>query len=277
MTRAHPFTFVPSHHLPQADFNLVTDTSGLTSPTTASWASTTAQRPAAGHGAEGITGECASVTTRRGPKVVEEAPQTSHDGCKYFSACNPLDFAARLNVGSQGRRNLLSSVRLLNQRNINEELSMTVLKPVRVLGTAAILATIPLLSAIAQTQSPPPSDSSPPPAVTKPEATMPPAQREVMPPTSPNQKTVASPSMVAPSAGLAVLTSDGSKLGTIRSVKAGPDGKVSTIYLKTGGFLGFGGKVVAIPNGKFTRKGDVIQLSMSADEVSKLPEAMEPN
>ena len=153
---------------------------------------------------------------------------------------------------------------------------MTVLKPVRLLGTAAILATIPLLSAIAQTQSPPPSDTSPPPAVTKPEATTPPAQREAMPPTSPNQKTTAAPAMVAPSAGLAVQSSDGSSLGSIRSVKAGPDGKVSAIYLKTGGFLGMGGKIVAIPEGKFTRKGDVIQLSMTADEVSKLPEAMEP-
>ena len=154
---------------------------------------------------------------------------------------------------------------------------MTVLKPVRLLGTAAILATIPLLSAIAQTQSPPPSDTSAPPAVTKPEAVTPPAQREAMPPTSPNQKTVAAPTTVAPTAGLAVLTSDGSKLGSIRSVKAGPDGKVSAIYLKTGGFLGFGGKIVAIPDGKFTRKGDTIQLSMSADEVGKLPEAIEPN
>ena len=88
---------------------------------------------------------------------------------------------------------------------------------------------------------------------------------------------MAAPAIVAPSAGLAVLTSDGSKLGSIRSVKAGPDGKISAIYLKTGGFLGMGGKVVAIPDGKFTRKGDMIQLSMSADEVSKLPEATEPN
>ena len=149
---------------------------------------------------------------------------------------------------------------------------MTVLKPVRLLGTAAILATVPLLSAIAQTQSPPPAETSPPPAVTKPEAVTPPAQREVMPP-----KTVAAPVMVAPTAGLAVQSSDGSSLGSIRSVKAGPDGKVSAIYLKIGGFLGMGGKVVAIPDGKFTRKGDLIQLSMTADEVGKLPEVTEPN
>jgi len=54
---------------------------------------------------------------------------------------------------------------------------MTVLKPVRLLWTVAVLATFPLLSAIAQTQSPAPPATSPPPAATKPETTMPPAQR----------------------------------------------------------------------------------------------------
>ena len=153
---------------------------------------------------------------------------------------------------------------------------MTVLKPVRLLGTAAILVTVPLLSALAQSQSSPPSDTAPPPAVMKPDATTPPAQREAMPPTNPNQKTVVVPSMVAPTAGLAVQSSDGSNLGSIRSVKAGPDGKVSAIYLKTGGFLGMGGKIVAIPEGKFTRKGELVQLTMTADDVSKLPEVTEP-
>jgi hypothetical protein len=61
-------------------------------------------------------------------------------------------------------------------------------------------------------------------------------------------------------------------LGTVQSASAGPDGK-AVIFLKTGGFLGFGGHVVAIPEGKFTRSGEVIQLSMTAEDVSKLPEA----
>jgi hypothetical protein len=40
----------------------------------------------------------------------------------------------------------------------------------------------------------------------------------------------------------------------------------------TCGFLGLGGKLVAIPDGKFTRTGADIQLGMTAGEVSKLPE-----
>ena len=75
--------------------------------------------------------------------------------------------------------------------------------------------------------------------------------------------------------GLAVFSSDGNKLGAVHSVASGPDGNVTAIYLKTGGFLGFGGKVVAIPQGKFTHTADTIQVSMTADEVNKLPEAEE--
>ena|SRR5215468_10131614 len=38
-------------------------------------------------------------------------------------------------------------------------------------------------------------------------------------------------------------------------------------------FLGFGGHIVAIPNGKFDRVGDTVQINMTADEVNKLPKA----
>jgi hypothetical protein len=151
---------------------------------------------------------------------------------------------------------------------------MPVLKPARVLGTAAVLAAIPLLWAIAQTQSAPTDSSSPPPAAAKPETTMPPAQRQTNPPTNPNDK-AATPAKVNPLVGLSVLSSDGSNLGTVRSVATGPDGKAAAIFLKTGGFLGFGGKVVSIPAAKFARKGESIQVGMSADEVSQLPETKE--
>jgi len=75
-----------------------------------------------------------------------------------------------------------------------------------------------------------------------------------------------------PMIGLNVFSSDGNKLGSVQSVDAAPDGKVRAIRLKTGGFLGFGGKLVEIPEGKFTKSGDNVQLGMSSDEVSKLPE-----
>ena len=55
--------------------------------------------------------------------------------------------------------------------------------------------------------------------------------------------------------GLAVFSSDGTKLGNVQSVVSAPDGKVTAIHIKSGGFLGFGGKLVSIPEGKFTRSG----------------------
>jgi hypothetical protein len=58
-------------------------------------------------------------------------------------------------------------------------------------------------------------------------------------------------------------------------VSAQTDGKVKAIHVKTGGFLGFGGKTVAVPEGKYTISGKNIQLALTADEVEKLPEVRE--
>ena len=161
---------------------------------------------------------------------------------------------------------------------------MSTFRPARLLATAAILAGIPLLSVSAQTTPPSPSPASPP-AATKPDlAPMPqtgpatkPADPAKSPATAPQSgdKSATSPAAVNPLVGLAVFSSDGNKLGSVHSVSAAPDGKVKAIRLKTGGFLGIGGKLVAIPEGKFTRNGQDIQLGMTADEVSKLPEVKE--
>lgn len=148
---------------------------------------------------------------------------------------------------------------------------MHVLKSARLLASTAVLATIPLMSASAQTTGPTTPPTSPPPAATKPDTTPPAAQRPVIP-----DKQVTAPKPAAhPLIGLAVFSADGSKLGTVQSVASAPEGKVSAIHIKTGGFLGFGGKLVAIPDGKFTRSGENVQLGMTADEVSKLPEVKE--
>jgi sporulation protein YlmC with PRC-barrel domain len=40
--------------------------------------------------------------------------------------------------------------------------------------------------------------------------------------------------------GLAVFSSDGNKVGMVDSIDAQPDGKITAIHIKTGGFLGFG-------------------------------------
>lgn len=141
-------------------------------------------------------------------------------------------------------------------------------------AAVALLASLPLLSASAQTtpQTPNPTPAEPP-AATRPDA-------QPMPPKSTIQKAPGNASATNPPqanalVGLTVFSSDGSKLGAVHSVSAGPDGKVTAIRIKSGGFLGLGAKLVAIPEGKFTRTGDTVQLGMTADEVSKLPEVKE--
>ena len=132
---------------------------------------------------------------------------------------------------------------------------MTNLKPFRLLGAAALLS-VSALAAAAQ-QAPPPQPSTPAekPPMAKPEpapqsAPTPAPQRPATTP-KPEAKPAAHPLM-----GRTAFSADGSKVGDVRA----------------GGFLGFGGKIVAIPEGKFTQKGDNIQLGLTAEEVSKLPE-----
>jgi hypothetical protein len=74
---------------------------------------------------------------------------------------------------------------------------------------------------------------------------------------------------------MAAFSSDGSKVGTVESVSVGPDGSVKSIQIRTGGFLGFGARLVAIPEGRFTKNGSNVQLGLTANEVSKLPEVKE--
>jgi sporulation protein YlmC with PRC-barrel domain len=151
---------------------------------------------------------------------------------------------------------------------------MQILKPARFAGAVVAIVGLPLIAS-AQTQSPPASTPSSPPAATTPAPT--PAPGPAVKPTEPSSPAVRSDkSATAPKAnpliGLAVFSSDGSRLGTVQAVNAEPDGKVKAIHIKTGGFLGFGGKMVAIPEGKFTRAGENVQLGMTSEEVSKLPE-----
>jgi hypothetical protein len=149
---------------------------------------------------------------------------------------------------------------------------MSKLTRIRLAGAAVVLAGVPL-AALAQTQSPTSPTPPSPPAATKPDTTpMPaPSTRPATPPRS-TDKSATSQEKVNPLIGLVVFSADGTKLGSVHSVNAEPDGKVKAIHVKTGGFLGIGGKLVAIPDGKFTRAGENIQLGMTADEVSKLPE-----
>jgi sporulation protein YlmC with PRC-barrel domain len=90
---------------------------------------------------------------------------------------------------------------------------------------------------------------------------------------APTDKKAAAPAAIGELAGLTAKSSDGTDLGTVYGVTMPPGGKVTAIAVKVGGFLGFGRHMVVIPDGKFNRVGDTVQINMTADEVHKLPEA----
>jgi PRC-barrel domain len=147
---------------------------------------------------------------------------------------------------------------------------MSVTRVARVVGIASVLVAAPILTATAQTQAPPPAPTTPP-GATKPDTTAPPAAPQAAPSASPADKKAAVPVDTSKLVGLSAKSSDGHNLGTIQSVK-GPGGKTG-IGVKVGGFLGIGGHIVEIPDGKFNRVGDTVQVNMTADEVNKLPKA----
>ncbi|HEY1246592.1 MAG TPA: PRC-barrel domain-containing protein, partial [Hyphomicrobiaceae bacterium] len=68
--------------------------------------------------------------------------------------------------------------------------------------------------------------------------------------------------------GLNVFSADGTRVGEVRSVATGPKGEIVALHIRTGGFLGFGGRIVAIPEGKFIRSGQSIRLDLDADDVT---------
>jgi sporulation protein YlmC with PRC-barrel domain len=172
---------------------------------------------------------------------------------------------------------------------------MHALKLVRLLGAMTVVASAPVFMAIAahaqQAPSAPPMESQP---GTRPELPTRPQQVEPTRPGLPpslDQKPGASegaqgrtptaPDQAARDGkkdamiGLTVFGSDGQKIGEVKEVKAAADGKVEEIHVKTGGLLGFGGKTVAIPAGKFNKSGQNVQLALTSDDVSKLPRVEE--
>jgi PRC-barrel domain protein len=144
---------------------------------------------------------------------------------------------------------------------------MSIARRIRVIGTTSVVAVVPLATAMAQTQ-PDPSPASPP-AATQPQPSATPAA----PQATPTDKKAAASTAIGDLVGLTAKSSDGANLGTVYGVTMAPGGKVTAIGLKVGGFLGFGGHMVIIPDGKFNRVGDTVQINMTSDEVHKLPEA----
>lgn len=142
---------------------------------------------------------------------------------------------------------------------------MSICRVVRITGVAGVVMLMPLTAALTQTQPPAPSAQSPP-VATKPSTPSTPSS-------PPSDKEAAAP---APTnlVGLTAKSSDGTNLGTVHSVITNPGGR-TTIGVKVGGFLGLGGHMVALPDGKFNRVGDTVEVNMTAGEVEKLPQAVE--
>ena len=146
---------------------------------------------------------------------------------------------------------------------------MKTLKPLRILGAATLLS-VSALAAMAQSTTAPSSPPAEKPPMVKPEtAPAPQTAPTPAPQTSPKVTTGPAASTMV---GRSALSSDGNKVGDVRAVKTAPDGKVTAIKLKVGGFLGFGGKIIEVPDTKFTQKGDTIQFGYTSDELSNLPE-----
>jgi hypothetical protein len=140
------------------------------------------------------------------------------------------------------------------------------LKPPRVLCAVALLSFFALSAAAQQAPGSEPSPPAEKPPLAKPESTPTPSPDKpaTLPKSSESKST-------SPLIGLAAISSDGSKIGEVRAVRATPDGKVTALHVKSGGFLGIGGRTVEIPEGKFSPKGDSVRLTLTAEEVSKLP------
>ena len=148
---------------------------------------------------------------------------------------------------------------------------MKTLTPLRLLGAATFLS-VSALAAMAQSTTEPSVARRPKNRRWQAETTPAPQTAPTpAPQTSPKVTTAPGAERIRWSARNA-LSSDGNKVGDVRAVKTGPDGKVTAIQIKVGGFLGFGGKIVEVPDAKFTQKGDTIQLGYTSDELSKLPE-----
>jgi hypothetical protein len=131
----------------------------------------------------------------------------------------------------------------------------------RIHWAAALLILWPLAAAAQQAPAQPPI---PPPSERAPQATPPSAKAPAVKPSE------------APAAqdlvGLSVFSSDGTRVGEVRAVNTGPNGNIVALHVRTGGFLGFGGRIVAIPEGRFFRSGQSIRLELDSDQVGSLPE-----
>jgi len=73
--------------------------------------------------------------------------------------------------------------------------------------------------------------------------------------------------------GMPVYSSDEKDLGQVVDVARGPDGKIQSIQVEVGRFLGLGNRVVAINADALEQLADRVRLRMAGDQIRSLPEA----
>jgi sporulation protein YlmC with PRC-barrel domain len=155
---------------------------------------------------------------------------------------------------------------------------MVKLQSQRVAYALAILIALPLNASAQQAPTEPAPGAAPPEKVAPPRSGSGP---DMAPPSpkAPAVKPAEAPVAPAPGTpvaqdlvGLNVFSSDGTRVGEVRAVNTGADGDIVALHIRTGGFLGFGGRIVAIPQGKFIRSGQSVRLDLDSEEVTGLPE-----
>ena len=72
--------------------------------------------------------------------------------------------------------------------------------------------------------------------------------------------------------GRPVVSSDGKELGQVVEVNKDPDGKVHSIQIDVGRWLGLGSKVITINTDKFEHLADQVRLRLRGEEVQSLPD-----
>ncbi|NOT70542.1 MAG: mechanosensitive ion channel family protein [Hyphomicrobium sp.] len=145
-------------------------------------------------------------------------------------------------------------------------------KTLRIASLAAIAAAMPAFIAIAaHAQAPAPASDGAPAARSETTPATPAGAIKVSPPAASKDAAAASSTTRDVTVGAAVIGSDGATLGEVKGVKSDPSGTVEEIHVKTGGILGFGGKVVVIPAAKIAKGGKPVLVAVTAADIGKLP------
>ncbi len=143
-------------------------------------------------------------------------------------------------------------------------------------AVAGLLAAAPVAATMAQTTTNPPATNTTPtpapaaPSVTTPGSTMAPAAR-----------TATDPAVAAPGQadakkliGRNIKNANNDTVGEIKSVNLDKDGKVQSVIVGVGGFLGMGEREVALAwsDLQISNNGEQVMVNMTKDQMKGLPE-----